>query len=102
VDIVPFFRSIAPAGGRGIEFFVSGSHGMSITLREVSSEYHGVPHVRPAQQANVGFFVLQMPKNLLRCYGKGDLHFITLFECRGYAMSLSRRRAAAVVSVPQC
>ena len=60
-----------------------------------------MPHVRPAQQANVGFFVFPMPKSLKRYAGKGDLHFVTLFECRGAAMSLSRRRAAAELSVPQ-
>ena len=54
-----------------------------------------MPHVRPTKWANVGFFVFQMPKNLVRLNGKGDLHFVTLFECRGTAMSLSRRRAAA-------
>jgi putative transposase len=36
-----------------------------------------------------------MRNKLVRIYGEKHLHFITLFECRGAAMSLSRRRAAA-------
>jgi putative transposase len=51
-----------------------------------------VPHVRPAQRANVGFFVFQMPKNLVRCYGKGHLHFIT-FSCYRRLALLGTTRA---------
>jgi hypothetical protein len=44
-----------------------------------------VPHVRPAR-ANVGTFVFQMPKNLKRHYGKGDLHFLTFSCFRRFAL----------------
>jgi hypothetical protein len=38
---------------------------------------------------------LNMRNKLVRIYGQGHLHFVTSFECRGAAMSLSRRGAAA-------
>jgi putative transposase len=70
----------------------------SIALLEVSAEYRelGVPHVRPTQWANVGFFVfLQMPKNLVRRYGDGDLHFVT-FSCYRRLALLGTERARNV------
>ena len=54
-----------------------------------------MPHVRPAQRANVGFFVVQMPKNLKRLVGKGDLHFIT-FSCYRRLALLGTARARNV------
>jgi hypothetical protein len=87
------------AGGRGSElFFVFLCTRRSITLLEVSAEYHelGVPHVRPTQWANVGFFVfLQMPKSLVRRYGHGDLHFVT-FSCYRRLALLGTARARNV------
>jgi putative transposase len=53
-----------------------------------------VPHVRPAR-ANVGNFVFQMPKNLKRYYGKGDLHFMT-FSCYRRIALLGTARARNV------
>jgi REP element-mobilizing transposase RayT len=53
-----------------------------------------VPHVRPAR-ANVGNFFFQMPKNLKRYYGKGDLHFLTFSCFRRFAL-LGRARARNV------
>ena len=54
-----------------------------------------MPHVRPAQRANVGFFVFQMPKNLKRYYGKDDLHFVT-FSCYRRLVLLGTARARNV------
>lgn len=54
-----------------------------------------MPHVRPAQRANVGFFVLKMPKNLKRYNGKGDLHFVT-FSCYRRLALLGAARAGDV------
>jgi putative transposase len=53
-----------------------------------------VPHVRPAQQANVGFFI-QMPNHLKRLVGKGDLHFMT-FSCYRRLALLGTARARNV------
>src|SRR5579864_3866431 len=63
---------------------MSSAHGGSITLLDVPMEYReGAPCSTCPEvsgQANVGFFVFQMPKNLKRYVGKGDLHFVT-FSC---------------------
>jgi len=54
-----------------------------------------VPHVRPATRANVGMFARLMSKNLIRIYGRGDLHFIT-FSCYRRLPLLGTARARKI------
>jgi len=55
----------------------------------------GVPHVRPEGRTWGSLFFFKMPKNLVRRYGDGDLHFIT-FSCYRRLELLGTARARNV------